>query len=128
MAYNNAYVEERWGLFWYAGAMLFITCKASLAGVKLPASPVEPNCKACPPFHIKGMCNTGCGKAVDHVAHTQEQDLPLWGWAVRAMSEIAAPLAPDAMEIVRGAERVLPVPTTNPRPVCEDACTHHHLH
>ena len=46
IAYNNAYVEGRWGLFWHVGAMRLITCKASLAGVELPASPVDPNCKA----------------------------------------------------------------------------------
>ena len=59
MAYNNAYVEGQWGLFRHAGAMRLITRKASFVGVKLPASPVEPNCKACPAFHITGMCNTG---------------------------------------------------------------------
>ena len=74
--------------------MRLITLKASLAGFDLPASPVKPNYKACPAFHIKGMCNTGCGNAADHVAHTREQDLLLWGWAVRAMPEIASPLAP----------------------------------
>ena len=73
-----------------------ITRKAVLAGVELPASPVEPECKACPAFHIKGMCNTGCGNAANHVAHTQEQDLPNWGWAGRAMPEITAPVAPVA--------------------------------
>ena len=45
MAYNNAYDEGRWGLFWHAGVMRFITRKASLAGVKIPASPVELTCK-----------------------------------------------------------------------------------
>ena len=88
------YVEGRWGLFRHAGAMRLITRKASLAGVGLPASPVEPNRKACLAFHIKGMCNTGCGNAADHVTHTREQDLPLCGWAVRAMPEITAPSAP----------------------------------
>ena len=44
MAYNNAYVEVRWSLFLHAGAMRLITCKASLVGVDLPASTVEPNC------------------------------------------------------------------------------------
>ena len=72
IAYNNAYVEGRWGLFWHVGAMRIITCKASLAGVKIPASPVDPKCKACTPFHIKGMCNTGCRNATNHVAHTPE--------------------------------------------------------
>ena len=76
------------------GAMRLIARKASLAGVDLPASLVDPNCKACPAFHIKVMCNTGCGNAANHVAHNREQDLPLWGWAVRAMPEIAVPLAP----------------------------------
>ena len=74
--------------------MRLITRKVSLAGIKLPASPVNPKCKACPAFHIKGMCNTGCGNATNHVAHTQEQDLPLWGWSMRAMPEIVAPSAP----------------------------------
>ena len=82
------------GPFLARGAMRLITRKASLAGVDLPASPVKPNCKICPIFHIKGMCNTGCGNAADQVAHTGEQDLPLWGWAVRAMLEIMAPSAP----------------------------------
>ena len=74
--------------------MRLITLKASLAGVKLPALPVDPKCKACPAFHIKGMCNTGCRNVTNHVAHTQEQDLPLWGWAVREILEIAEPSAP----------------------------------
>ena len=73
--------------------MRLITRKASLAGVDLPTSPMDPKCKACPAFHIKGVCNTGCGKATNHIAHPQEQDLPLWGWAVREMLEIAAPSA-----------------------------------
>ena len=74
--------------------MRLITQKASLAGVKLPSSPVDPKCKACLAFHIKGMCNTGCGNMTDHAAHNREQDLPLWGWAVRAMPEIVMPSAP----------------------------------
>ena len=55
MACNNAYVDGRWGLFRYAGAMRLITRKAILADVEFPASPIEPTCKACPAFHIKGM-------------------------------------------------------------------------
>ena len=96
MAYNNANVEGRWGLFRHAGAMRLITHKASLAGVELPASSVEPDCKACPAFHIKGMCNTGSGNAANHFTHAQEQDLPLWGWAIRAMPEIMVHVAPVA--------------------------------
>ena len=96
ITYKNAYVEGRWGLFRHAGTMRLITRKASLAGVELPSSPVDPKCKACPVLHIKGMCNTGCGNVTDHVVHTWEQDLPLWGWAVRAMPEITAPSAPVA--------------------------------
>ena len=93
IAYNNAYAEGRWGLFRHMEAMRLITCKASLAGVELPALPVDPKCKACPEFQIKGMCNTGCGNMTNNVAHTREQNLPLWVWAVREMPEIAAPLA-----------------------------------
>ena len=74
--------------------MRLIKCKAIPAGVKLPALPVKPKCKACSAFHITGMCSTGCRNASDHVAQTWEQDLPLGGWAVRAMPEITAPLAP----------------------------------
>ena len=76
IAYNNAYVEGRWGLLWHAGAMRLITHIASLASVELSASPVDLKCKICPAFHIKGMCNMGCGNATNHVAHTQEQDPP----------------------------------------------------
>ena len=96
IAYNNAYVEGICGLLRHAGAMRLITRKASVAGVKLPSSLVEPKCKACPTFHIKGICNTGCRNVTDHVAHTRDQYLPLWGWAVRAMPDITAPLAPVA--------------------------------
>ena len=46
MAYNNAYVEGRWGLFRHTGAMQFITRKESLVGVELPTLPVDPDCKA----------------------------------------------------------------------------------
>ena len=53
------YVEGWWSLFRHAGAMMLITGKASLAGVELLTSPVELTCKACPTFHIKGMCDTG---------------------------------------------------------------------
>ena len=93
IAYNNAYIEGRWGLFRNTGAMGLITRKASLAGVELPASLVDPKCKAFPAFHIKGMCNTGCRNATNHVRYTQEQDLPLWRWAVRTIPKIAVPLA-----------------------------------
>ena len=96
IAYNNAYVEDWWGAFRHAGAMRIITRKASAAGVKLPSLPIEPKRKACPAYHIKGVCNTGCGNAGDHATHTREQDIPLWEWAVRAMPEITAPLAPVA--------------------------------
>ena len=96
MAYNTSYVDGRWGLFRNAGRMRLITSKASLAGVKISASPIEPTCKACPAFHIKGMCNTGCGNAADHVPHYREKDLPLWGWALQEMPWIKAPAAPIA--------------------------------
>ena len=85
IAYNNVYMEGRWGLFRHAGAMRIITRKASLAGVDLPALPVDPKRNVFPAFHIKWMCNTGCGNMTKHVANTREQDLLLWGWAVTAM-------------------------------------------
>ena len=76
--------------------MRLITRKASTAGAELPSSPLDPKCKACPAYHIKGMCNTGCGNAGDHAVHTREQNLLLWEWAVKAILEITAPLAPVA--------------------------------
>ena len=76
--------------------MRLITRKASAAGVELPSSPLDPKCKACPAYHIKGMCNTGCGNVGDDAMHTREQDIPLWEWAVRAMPEITAPSVPMA--------------------------------
>ena len=76
--------------------MRLITRKASAAGVEIHSSSLVPKCKACPAYHIKGMCNTGCGDVGDHKTHTREQDIPLWEWAVRAMPEITAPSAPVA--------------------------------
>ena len=72
IAYNKTYVEGRWGLFWHARVMRLITQTAILAGVELPSSPVYPQCKACPTFHIKGMCNMVRDNITDHAAHTQE--------------------------------------------------------
>ena len=46
IAYNNAYVEGMCGLLRHAGAMQLITRKASLAGIEIPVSPVELNCKS----------------------------------------------------------------------------------
>ena len=94
MAYNDAYVDGRWGLFRHAGAMRNIVRAAKEAGNNLPVSPLDPTCRSCPAFHLKGMCNTGCGNAADHGPHTREQDLPLWGWAVLAMPAVAAPAEP----------------------------------
>ena len=73
--------------------MRLITRKASAEGIELPSSPLDPKCKAFPTYHIKGMCNTGCGNVGDHTVHTREQDPPLWEWAVKAMPEITAPSA-----------------------------------
>ena len=76
--------------------MRLITRKSSTAGVELPLLHLDPECTAYPAYHIKGMCNTGCGNVGDHAVHTREQDLPLWEWAVKAMPEITAPSAPVA--------------------------------
>ena len=76
IAYNNAYVEDSWGAFRHARAMRLITRKASAAGVELPSSPLNPKCKVCPAYHIKGVCNTGCGNVGDHAVHTWEQYTP----------------------------------------------------
>ena len=56
--------------------MRIITCKASLAGVKIPVSPIEPTCEACPAFHIKDMCNTGCENVADHFHITESSTTP----------------------------------------------------
>ena len=50
IAYNNAYVEERWGHFHHAGAMRLITQKASAADVKIPSSPIDPKRRPAPPI------------------------------------------------------------------------------
>ena len=94
MAYNDDYVDGRWGLFRHAGAMRNIVRAAKEAGNHLPVSPIDPTCKACPAFHVKGMCNAGCGNAGGHKPHSREQDLPLWGWAVKAMPAVQAPVEP----------------------------------
>ena len=42
MAYNNTYVDGRWVIFRHVGLMRLITRKASLVGVKLPVSTIDP--------------------------------------------------------------------------------------
>jgi hypothetical protein len=45
------------------------------------AMPVDSNGTAfCLTYHVKGRCNTGCGYAVDHVAHTALQNQLLSTW------------------------------------------------
>ena len=85
-----------WGALRHTGDMRLFTRKAIAAGVDIPSSPVVPKCKACPTYHIKRMCNTGCGNVGDHATHAREQDISLWEWAVRAMPDIMAPLEPVA--------------------------------
>jgi len=34
----------------------------------------------CLSFHVKHFCSSGCGRAVDHVTHTTEQDATLLAW------------------------------------------------
>ena len=70
MAYNNTYVGGRWGLFRHARAMRIITRMESHGGVELPVLRIVPTFTACPMIHIKGMCNTRCRNAADHVLHT----------------------------------------------------------
>ena len=52
IAYNNAYVEDRWGALLHAGSMRLITRKSSAAGIEPPLSPLDPKCKACRAYHI----------------------------------------------------------------------------
>ena len=51
--------------------MRLITRKSSTVGVELPSSPLDPKCKACPAYHIKGMCNTGMYGVIPHVPATR---------------------------------------------------------
>ena len=108
--------------------MQLITRKSSLAGVELPAFLVEPNCKACPAFHIKGTCKTGCGNTVYHVAHNREQmPPPLWmGLQGNAIDHGA--LGAGHLGNRQGIRTCAPCSDHKPRPVCEDVCTHQPLH
>ena len=75
-------------------------CKKSAeeAGCVFTSSPLDPSCKSCVAYHMKGMCNEACLNAGDNGDHTQEQDMPLtqeqdmplWNW-----SRIALPSAGD---------------------------------
>ena len=38
------------------------------------------NCTMCLAYHVKGMCNSNCGSAADHVDHTAEEDKLLAEW------------------------------------------------
>ena len=37
----------------------------------------------CLSYHVKHFCSSGCGRAVDHVTHTAEQDTTLLAWCAK---------------------------------------------
>ena len=47
-----------------------------------PASPHDPSgqCHMCISYHVKGMCNERCRRAIDHADHTEQQTANLVQW------------------------------------------------
>ena len=58
MAVNLGYNQGRWEVFRNAcGPVRALRKSAEEAGHVLPSSPLDPLCKSCVAYHIKGMCN-----------------------------------------------------------------------
>ena len=68
---------------------------AEEAGHVLPPSLLDPSCKICVAYHMKGMYNEACLNAGDHGYHTREQDMPLWGWCRLELPLAGAPANPE---------------------------------
>ena len=76
---NTQYNEEVFGTFKAQGiksAKLRESLKAR--NVSLPRNAKKE--RLCLPFHVLGICNTRCGNAADHVAHTPAEDQALLTW------------------------------------------------
>ncbi len=55
-----------------------------------PPMNTNKNCKMCPSFHFKGICNTNCGGAGDHGPHTDAQDDLLEAWGTKHWKPVSS--------------------------------------
>ena len=96
MAFNLGYKQGRWGVFCNAcGPVRALQKSAKEAGHVLPSSPLDPSCKSCVAYHMKGICNEARLNAGDHGDHTREQDMPLWEWCHLALPLAGTPANPQ---------------------------------
>ena len=96
MAFNLGYKQGRWEMFCNAcGPVRVLQKSAEEASHVLPPSPLDPSCKSCVTYHMKGMCNEACLNAGDHRDHTREQDMHLWGYLRLALSSAVDPENPQ---------------------------------
>jgi hypothetical protein len=58
--------------------------EASAAGNKLPQNDAGKD--MCISFHVKGICNTGCGRKSDHQPHSDGETARLAGWCQSAFT------------------------------------------
>ena len=54
-----------------------LQCKNN--NVTLPQNKTK-RCAYCLSYHIKGVCNSGCGSSSDHAAHTAAEDDEMVQW------------------------------------------------
>ena len=72
MAFNLGYNQGRWEVFCNAcGTVRALRKSAEEAGHIFPPSPLDPLCKICVAYHMKGMCNEACLNYVNHRDHTR---------------------------------------------------------
>ena len=96
MEFNMGYKQGPWEVFRNAcGPVRALQKSAEEAGHVLTSSPLDPSCKSCVAYHMKGMCNEACLNAGDHGDHTREQDLPLREWCRLALPLAGAPANPQ---------------------------------
>ena len=87
---------------------------AKEAGHVLPSSPINPSCKSCVAYHMKGMCSEACLNAGDHGDHTREQYLPLWEWCRLALPSAGAPAKHAGIGHWQGGETSAPCASDKP--------------
>ena len=86
MVYHPSYYETRWKVLRdKAGPMRGSLKRASGLGLTLPPSPRDASKDSCPSYHIKGLCNSRCSRAGDHMSYPSGGDQALIAWATKVI-------------------------------------------
>ena len=59
--------------------------RASGLGLTMPLSPRDASKESCLSYHIKGLCNSRCGRAGDHIPYPSGGDQLIMTWAMKVI-------------------------------------------